>query len=170
MHLQSLGSKIGSRRLYHVTVLLARVRSGECIKPYIVKAYGFSLCEPSVPGAAQLPRSDSDFNTPNQQVRDSYHINERPPNRRLQGALDGPGLIDTGMDFAGRQWRTERDSNPRTAFTVTHFPGVRLQPLGHLSLGPRDILPGPSPQAAWECLGFLRLSGVLPLPGPCGLG
>ena len=30
-------------------------------------------------------------------------------------------------------WRTERDSNPRTAFTVTHFPGVRLQPLGHLS-------------------------------------
>ena len=31
-------------------------------------------------------------------------------------------------------------SNPRTAFTVTHFPGVRLQPLGHLSaLEPREI-------------------------------
>ena len=34
------------------------------------------------------------------------------------------------------KWRTERDSNPRTAFTVTHFPGVRLQPLGHLSTRP----------------------------------
>jgi hypothetical protein len=27
-----------------------------------------------------------------------------------------------------------RDSNPRYSFPYTHFPGVLLQPLGHLSL------------------------------------
>jgi hypothetical protein len=37
--------------------------------------------------------------------------------------------VDHGMDES----RTERDSNPRYAFTYTRFPGVRLQPLGHLS-------------------------------------
>ena len=30
-------------------------------------------------------------------------------------------------------WRRERDSNPRYGFPYTHFPGVRLQPLGHPS-------------------------------------
>src|SRR5436305_11708561 len=30
-------------------------------------------------------------------------------------------------------WRRERDSNPRYGCPYTHFPGVRLQPLGHLS-------------------------------------
>ncbi len=30
-------------------------------------------------------------------------------------------------------WRRERDSNPRYAFTYTRFPGVLLQPLRHLS-------------------------------------
>ena len=30
-------------------------------------------------------------------------------------------------------WRRGRDSNPRYGLTYTHFPGVRLQPLGHLS-------------------------------------
>jgi hypothetical protein len=30
-------------------------------------------------------------------------------------------------------WRRERDSNPRYGFPQTHFPGVRLQPLGHPS-------------------------------------
>ena len=30
-------------------------------------------------------------------------------------------------------WRRERDSNPRYGFPHTHFPGVRLQPLGHPS-------------------------------------
>jgi hypothetical protein len=29
--------------------------------------------------------------------------------------------------------RTGWDSNPRYAFTYTHFPGVRLKPLGHPS-------------------------------------
>ena len=31
------------------------------------------------------------------------------------------------------KWRKRRDSNPRYAFTYTHFPGVRLKPLGHPS-------------------------------------
>ena len=30
-------------------------------------------------------------------------------------------------------WRWERDSNPRYAQTYTHFPGVLLKPLGHLT-------------------------------------
>lgn len=41
--------------------------------------------------------------------------------------------IGTTWKNKGR-WRTERDSNPRYAFTYTRVPGVRLQPLGHLSL------------------------------------
>ncbi len=32
-----------------------------------------------------------------------------------------------------RKWRTERDSNPRYGCPYTRVPGVRLQPLGHLS-------------------------------------
>ncbi len=31
------------------------------------------------------------------------------------------------------RWRREGDSNPRYGFPYTHFPGVRLQPLGHPS-------------------------------------
>ena len=30
-------------------------------------------------------------------------------------------------------WRRDRDSNPGDGFPPTHFPGVRLRPLGHLS-------------------------------------
>ena len=33
-----------------------------------------------------------------------------------------------------RPWRRGRDSNPRYGFPHTHFPGVRLQPLGHPSV------------------------------------
>jgi hypothetical protein len=32
------------------------------------------------------------------------------------------------------KWRTERDSNPRYGCPYTRVPGVRLQPLGHLSV------------------------------------
>ncbi len=32
-------------------------------------------------------------------------------------------------------WRTDRDSNPGDGLPPTHFPGVRLRPLGHLSVG-----------------------------------
>ena len=39
-----------------------------------------------------------------------------------------------------RTWRRERDSNPRDGYPPTHFPGVRLRPLGHLSVfSPSDI-------------------------------
>lgn len=31
-------------------------------------------------------------------------------------------------------WRTDRDSNPGDGHPPTHFPGVRLRPLGHLSI------------------------------------
>src|SRR5271170_1916400 len=35
-----------------------------------------------------------------------------------------------------KSWRRGRDSNPRYGFPHTHFPGVRLQPLGHPSRSP----------------------------------
>ena len=31
------------------------------------------------------------------------------------------------------RWRRRRDSNPRDDSSPTHFPGVRLRPLGHVS-------------------------------------
>src|SRR5690554_4878380 len=34
------------------------------------------------------------------------------------------------------EWRRERDSNPGDGSPPTHFPGVRLRPLGHLSASP----------------------------------
>ncbi len=40
-----------------------------------------------------------------------------------------------GATRAGRIQRMGWDSNPRYAFTYTHFPGVRLKPLGHPSQG-----------------------------------
>src|SRR6202166_1664755 len=39
-------------------------------------------------------------------------------------------------------WRRGWDSNPRTRLGVTHFPGVRLRPLGHLSII-LNLLPPP---------------------------
>jgi len=48
-----------------------------------------------------------------------------------------PDKFNSGSKFkvlVEFKWRTERDSNPRYALTYTHFPGVRLQPLGHLSV------------------------------------
>ena len=42
-------------------------------------------------------------------------------------------------------WRRERDSNPRYGFPYTHFPGVRLQPLGH----PSTQRPFASARWAW---------------------
>ena len=52
---------------------------------------------------------------------------------RTLAATSGVKSVTPGVRGSVLNWRTERDSNPRTAFTVTHFPGVRLQPLGHLS-------------------------------------
>jgi hypothetical protein len=39
-----------------------------------------------------------------------------------------------GMRFGKLDWRSERDSNPRDGSPPTHFPGVRLRPLGHRSV------------------------------------
>ena len=33
------------------------------------------------------------------------------------------------------KWRIDRDSNPGDGHPPTHFPGVRLRPLGHRSVG-----------------------------------
>ena len=38
-----------------------------------------------------------------------------------------------------KYWRMGWDSNPRYGFPYTHFPGVRLRPLGHPSIMPRTL-------------------------------
>ena len=40
-------------------------------------------------------------------------------------------ILNSFMKFL---WRTDRDSNPGDGLPPTHFPGVRLRPLGHLSV------------------------------------
>ena len=59
------------------------------------------------------------------------------------GNVGNNALLPTGK---AKDWRTGWDSNPRYAFAYTHFPGARLQPLGHLSTvphGPLSIRPLP---------------------------
>lgn len=63
-----------------------------------------------------------------------------PPSRagRISGVLNGgtseirkkPNRTKWCLEI----WRTGRDLNPRYAFTYTRVPGVRLKPLGHLSV------------------------------------
>jgi hypothetical protein len=56
-----------------------------------------------------------------------------PENRGITGRFS-PN--DAGGETCVRvRWRRERDSNPRYGCPYTHFPGVRLQPLGHPSVG-----------------------------------
>jgi hypothetical protein len=43
-------------------------------------------------------------------------------------------ITETNEQVIWNSWRRERDSNPRYHFWYTHFPGVRLQPLGHPSI------------------------------------
>jgi hypothetical protein len=58
--------------------------------------------------------------------------------RTLDLAFDTVQRFDTIPNvrrlFRTRHWRRGRDSNPRYGFPHTHFPGVRLQPLGHPSV------------------------------------
>ena len=44
-----------------------------------------------------------------------------------------PRDVDTTRSLREAGWRRGRDSNPRYGFPYTHFPGVRLRPLGHPS-------------------------------------
>src|SRR3984957_8413456 len=52
-------------------------------------------------------------------------------------------------------WRRGWDSNPRTRLGVTHFPGVRLRPLGHLSIN-LNLLQPPGGIAATILAAALR--------------
>ncbi len=60
---------------------------------------------------------------------------------RTLAAVSGGKSATLGVPSLGLKWRRERDSNPRYGFPYTHFPGVRLQPLGHPSVA------GPGPDA-----------------------
>src|SRR6266700_2103538 len=48
-------------------------------------------------------------------------------------ASSPPKNLQKYYSFTNILWRRGWDSNPRTRLGVTHFPGVRLRPLGHLS-------------------------------------
>ncbi|GGC80983.1 hypothetical protein GCM10010994_43750 [Chelatococcus reniformis] len=56
--------------------------------------------------------------------------------RLLQTLVAGSGV--NSVPTQGLKWRREGDSNPRYGFPYTHFPGVRLQPLGHPSARARQ--------------------------------
>ena len=59
------------------------------------------------------------------------------PHRPARTSTRSLRLRGMTVGQAGRgNWRRERDSNPRYGFPYTHFPGVRLQPLGHPSAAP----------------------------------
>ncbi len=66
------------------------------------------------------------------QLRPTVPRNRDCPTRQAYWTKPNAGYRND-LKIEGR-WRTERDSNPRYAFTYTRVPGVRLQPLGHLSL------------------------------------
>ena len=51
---------------------------------------------------------------------------------RLLQTLVANGSVNA-VPTQGLKWRRERDSNPRYGLPYTHFPGVRLRPLGHPS-------------------------------------
>ena len=56
--------------------------------------------------------------------------------RRLKSGTPSVLPMGGGRDrshYAHVAWRRGRDSNPRYGFPYTHFPGVRLRPLGHPS-------------------------------------
>src|SRR6056297_4243603 len=56
-----------------------------------------------------------------------------PHNPRKQ--RKNPGAVRWRERFRGGKWRRDRDSNPGDGFPPTRVPGVRLRPLGHLSVG-----------------------------------
>ena len=52
---------------------------------------------------------------------------------RTLAAASGVKSATPGVRSSVLKWRRGRDSNPRYGFPYTHFPGVRLRPLGHPS-------------------------------------
>ena len=91
-------------------------------------------------GRASRPRADA---APRRRGRDRGAA-RRGPRAAAPGARPA-GLTDTSRWL--RNWRRERDSNPRDGSPSTHFPGVRLRPLGHLSGAADKTISGCGPQA-----------------------
>ncbi len=52
---------------------------------------------------------------------------------RTLAAASGVKSAAGGVRSSVLKWRRGRDSNPRDGYPPTHFPGVRLRPLGHPS-------------------------------------
>ena len=79
-----------------------------------------------------------------------YALQRRP----YRGAILVTNMIKLNLYNKNKMlWRTVRDSNPRDGSPPTHFPGVRLRPLGHLSL-----------EACLTCLERQRQEKLHPLP------
>ncbi len=78
---------------------------------------------------------------------------------RTLAAASGVKSATPGVRSSVLNWRRERDSNPRYGLPYTHFPGVRLQPLGHPSM----------PAGITGERGTYSSSGADAIPQHCGL-
>ena len=81
---------------------------------------------------------------------------------RTLAASGGVKSPTAGVPSFVPKWRRERDSNPRYGFPYTHFPGVRLQPLGHPSAPPH--LPQPAAETNAICAQEESLRGGVAHP------
>lgn len=87
-----------------------------------------------------------------------------PHNPRKQ--RENPAAAGSGECFLKGKWRTGWDSNPRDGSPPTHFPGVRLRPLGHPSEAElyrqlREVARGLRPRPTPAATVFSRKAGMI---------
>ncbi len=75
------------------------------------------------------------------------HDTERTGSDVIASVVDEALVLDVIVQLPAPNmkglWRRDRDSNPGYGLPYTHFPGVRLRPLGHLSAGNAGYTDGP---------------------------
>ena len=76
---------------------------------------------------------DSVTNTLSWQYRDKIIFFENADSVAVTLTLQGLMEMKNNFKEKNKLLQRGRDSNPRNSFPFTHFPGVLLQPLGHLS-------------------------------------
>lgn len=109
------------------------IKRGECCPWQACLEYLLPVSRPQFSRSFAV-RALELFGHPNERALDHLAV--------IVGALDETRLDDEEAWFDHApgalqgsigKWRRERDSNPRYGFPYTRVPGVRLQPLGHLS-------------------------------------
>src|SRR6267154_2688354 len=98
-------------------------------------------------------------------ARPPLHKPQSAPNRRVGLTRALPGPRPAGALRASKIAPAIL-SNPRTRLGVTHFPGVRLRPLGHLSTRAARVPEAAPAIKSVRCTGW---DGLGPSwPSPCG--